>query len=144
MKYSHFLIFMSIWKSGSTTSLFPQSEKCCKSLLVTSPSLTLTDQPDKLGQYSHIGAMNGRRVYKHDRKLIWLYYYDWNGQGANWMFGDNPGSQSRGIESINLQGRSLAAQWCPEDLHKAKVGHHQSFWSKILFDCEYDLSKKHA
>ena len=135
MKCSHFLIFMSIWKNGSTTSLFPQSEKCCKSLLVTSPSLTLTDQPDKLGQYSHIGAMNGRRVYKHDRKLIWLYYYDWNGQGANWMFGDNPGSQSRGIESINLQGRSLAAQWCPEDLHKAKVGHHQSFWSKILFDC---------
>ena len=134
MKYPQFLIFAFILKCvlSTTSLLLPQSEKCCKSLLVTSPSLALSDQPDKLGQYHHVGAMNGRRVYKHDKKLIWLYYYDWHGQGANWMLGDNPGSQSRGIESVNLQGRSLAAQWCPEDMHQAKVGSFYSLKSLIM------------
>ena len=76
----------------------------------------------KLGVYSHVGAMNQRRVYQHQAGQAWLYYYDWgSGQGANWMFGDGAGSEDRGIESVNLQARALAAQWCPEDVNVSKV-----------------------
>ena len=37
------------------------------------------------------------------------------------MFGDNPGSEFRGIESIDLQGRALKAQWFPEAIHMTQV-----------------------
>ena len=102
--------------------LWPRSEECCSSVLVSSASLASSDQPGKLGVYSHVGAMNQRRVYQHEADQAWLYYYDWgSGSGANWMFGDGAGSQSRAIESVNLQARALPAQWCPEDVNISKV-----------------------
>ena len=59
-------------------------------------------------------------MYKHESRLVWLYYYDWdNSQGSNWMFGDSPGSTSRGVESMNLRGRAVAGQWCPERIQDA-------------------------
>ena len=105
----------------SSGTLCPQAERCCSSLLVSSPSLALDEQPEKLGTYHHVGSLNCRRVYKHSDGNTWLYYYDWGGRGTNWMFGDNPGSQFRGIESMDLAGRALHGQWCPEKLHITQV-----------------------
>ena len=102
--------------------LWPRAEQCCPSLLVSSPSLASSEQPLKLGVYRQVGVMNQRRVYQHEASQAWLYYYDWgSGSGANWMFGDGVGSEYRGIESIDLEGRALEAQWCPEDVNVSKV-----------------------
>ena len=114
-------VLLSARASGQE-SLWPRSEECCSSVLASSPSLAGSDQPLKLGVYRHVGVMNQRRVYQHQAAQAWLYFYDWgSGHGANWMFGDGVGSEDRGIESVNLQARALAAQWCPEDVNVSKV-----------------------
>ena len=60
------LILVLLVVSVSDSSLYPQSESCCPSLLVTSPSLARSDQPSKMGHYHHVGAMNGREgLYKN-------------------------------------------------------------------------------
>ena len=106
---------------SESVSLFRQARRCCASLRVSSPSLAGDAQADKMGRYTRVGAMNGRHVYRHVARHVYLYYYDWDGGGANWMLGPEAGGQSRGVQSINLQGRALAAQWCPEDIHQARV-----------------------
>ena len=106
---------------SESASLFRQARRCCASLRVSSPSLAGDAQADKMGLYTRVGAMNGRHVYRHVARHVYLYYYDWDGRGANWMLGPEAGGQSRGVQSINLQGRALAAQWCPEDMHQARV-----------------------
>ena len=106
---------------SESSSLFRQARRCCASLRVSSPSLAGDAQADKMGLYTRVGAMNGRHVYRHVARHVYLYYYDWDGRGTNWMLGPEAGGQSRGVQSINLQGRALAAQWCPEDMHQARV-----------------------
>ena len=116
------LLVLLLCSSVEADSLWPRSEQCCRSVLVSSVSLASREQPLRLGVYRHAGVMNRRRVYQHQDGRSWLYYYDWGrGHGANWMVGDSPGGQSRGLESINLQGRALAGQWCPEDIHAARA-----------------------
>merc|ERR1712012_489670 len=115
------MIFLVSILAREEDRLTSRSAQCCRSVLLSSPSLTSSDQPSKLGVYSHAGVMNGRRVYQHQEGDGWLYYYDWgSGKGANWMVGDSPGSQHRGIESPNLQARALDGQWCPEDVNIAQ------------------------
>ena len=118
---------------GQKEELWPRSEDCCSSLLVSSPSLASREQPGRLGVYSSVGVMNQRRVYQHQTGRAWLYYYDWGpGHGANWMFGDGAGSEDRGLESVNLQARALPAQWCPEDVNVSKVILSLSLWFSRL------------
>ena len=106
---------------NSTLALFRQARRCCSSLRVSSPSLAGDAQADKMGLYTQVGAMNGRHVYRHVERHVYLYYYDWDGRGTNWMLGPEAGGQARGVQSLNLQGRAQAAQWCPEDTHQAGV-----------------------
>ena len=106
---------------SESSSLFRQARRCCSSVRVSSPSLAGDAQADKMGLYRRVGAMNGRHVYRHVARHVYLYYYDWDGRGTNWMMGPEAGGQSRGVQSINLKGRALAAQWCPEDMHQARV-----------------------
>ena len=106
---------------AADSTLFLKARRCCPSLLVSSPSLAGDAQPDKMGIYTRTGSMNGRQVYRHVERHVYLYYYDWDGQGTNWMMGPGVGSQFRGVQSVNLQGRALAGQWCPEDLRQARV-----------------------
>ena len=116
------LLVLLLCSSVLADSLWPRSEQCCRSVLVSSVSLASREQPLRLGVYRHAGVMNRRRVYQHEASQAWLYYYDWgSGHGANWMFGDAVGSEYRGIESTNLQARALDAQWCPEDVNVSKV-----------------------
>ena len=103
------------------STLYRQARRCCPSLRVSSPSLAGDAQADKMGLYRRVGAMNGRHVYRHVARHVYIYYYDWDGRGTNWMLGPEAGGQSRGVQSVNLQGRALGAQWCPEDLHQARV-----------------------
>ena len=134
-------------------TLWPRSEDCCPSVLVSSPSLASSAQPLKLGLYRNVGVMNRRRVYQHEASQAWLYYYDWgSGHGANWMFGDAVGSEYRGIESTNLQARALDAQWCPEDVNVSKVSlflsstlstKHQSSVPLEGFDCPGPVERGH-
>ena len=120
---------------SESSSLFRQARRCCSSVRVSSPSLAGDAQADKMGLYRRVGAMNGRHVYRHVARHVYLYYYDWDGRGTNWMMGPEAGGQSRGVQSINLKGRALAAQWCPEDMHQARVRNkaHLSVSSQILF-----------
>ena len=106
---------------SQNSTLFRQARRCCSSLRVSSPSLAGDAQADKMGLYTQVGAMNGRHVYRHVERHVYLYYYDWDGRGTNWMLGPEAGGQARGVQSLNLEGRALAAQWCPEDTHQAGV-----------------------
>merc|ERR1711915_139249 len=102
-------------------SLWPNAETCCDTIRVSSTSLAQDMQPRKLGVYTSVGIMNSRKVYKQKGRDEFVYYHDWgDGRGENWMMGSNPGKSNRGIESINLEGRALDAQWCPEDVNKSK------------------------
>ena len=69
--------------------------------------------------------MNGRHVYRHVARHVYLYYYDWDGRGTNWMMGPEVGGQSRGVQSINLKGRALA------ELYRA---HHEALRRTLV--CE--------
>jgi len=103
-------------------TLHPLAEKCCPSLLISSPGLALQEQGQKLGLYKSVGWMNSRRVYRQEVDLDphYLYYHSWRlGKGANWMVGRKPGETERGIESLDLEARALDAAWCPEALNKA-------------------------
>ena len=106
---------------SQSSTLLRHALRCCSSLRVSSPSLAGDAQADKMGLYTQVGAMNGRHVYRHVARHVYLYYYDWDGRGTNWMLGPEAGGQSRGVQSLNTQGRALAAQWCPEDIHQARV-----------------------
>ena len=127
---------LAVTGQSESSSLFRQARRCCSSLRVSSPSLAGDAQADKMGLYTRVGAMNGRHVYRHVARHVYLYYYDWDGRGTNWMLGPEAGGQSRGVQSINLQGRALAAQWCPEDMHQARVMYSPlvfSFREQIVF-----------
>ncbi len=66
-------------------------------------------QPGRLGTYTFESYRHGRKVYKKDgcvdvARTHYLYFYDWGpNSGSNWMIGLNPTTNSRGVESLNLE-----------------------------------------
>ena len=73
---------------------------CCHTLNITaSPgSPVSTWQPDKLGVYQLWGGVHGRKVWKHETRQNYVYYWEWGvNSGTEWMIGHSPYSSERGI-----------------------------------------------
>ena len=55
-------------------------------------------QPDKMGSYSLWGSSAGRKVWKHESRHNYLYFWEWGvNTGTEWMVGHSPFSSVRGI-----------------------------------------------
>jgi hypothetical protein len=82
-------------------------------------------QPERLGTYSLIKYHHGRMVYQKDDgdRAQYVYYHDWGpNSGANWMIGLGEGSNSRGVESFNVENVAKGMKFmniCVTDAAKA-------------------------
>ena len=70
---------------------------CCR-LSIRSEGEAAEWQPDKMGSYSVWGSSGGRKVWKHESRQNYLYYWEWGvNTGTEWMVGHSPFSSVRGI-----------------------------------------------
>ena len=61
-------------------------------------------QPDKMGSYSLWGSSGGRKVWKHESRQNYLYYWQWGvNTGTEWMVGHSPFSSVRGIRQETIE-----------------------------------------
>ena len=55
-------------------------------------------QPDKMGSYALWGNSAGRKVWRHESRQNFLYFWEWGvNTGTEWMVGHSPFSSVRGI-----------------------------------------------
>ena len=84
------------------------------------------------GRYRLNGTRNGRKMWKHENRQNYIYFWDWGvNSGAEWMVGHSPDSSVRGIRSTNLE-RSGAFSVCVMDAHLQGDGGWQ-MWTGHVF-----------
>jgi len=94
--------FESFSASNSVTNSIVQpvlSNICnCSKIIITSNNpTTISKHAKELGQYSLVGELSGRPVYKHMSRSYYLYYQQES--GGNWLVNTKPGLLYGGMQN---------------------------------------------
>eukprot|EP00090_Calanus_glacialis_P020657 TRINITY_DN31854_c0_g1_i1.p1 TRINITY_DN31854_c0_g1~~TRINITY_DN31854_c0_g1_i1.p1 ORF type:complete len:998 (-),score=131.89 TRINITY_DN31854_c0_g1_i1:38-3031(-) len=90
----------SVTKSQSLTNTNAAlSDICnCSKIIITSNNpTTISKHAKELGQYSLVGELSGRPVYKHVSRSYYLYYQQES--GGNWLVNTKPGLLFGGMQN---------------------------------------------
>ena len=95
---------------------------CCDQLRVSSNDVGQQFQPDRMSVYRWNSTtrptVNSYPAYTNSQGQ-WLYLWDWGrGQGINWFISGDPTSNSRGVESPDME-RKISR--CPEKINIDRV-----------------------
>jgi len=90
----------SVTKSQSLTNtneVLSDICNCSKIIITSSNPTTISKHAKELGQYSLVGELSGRPVYKHVSRSYYLYYQQES--GGNWLVNTKPGLLFGGMQN---------------------------------------------
>ena len=73
---------------------------CSKLIMSSNNPVTLSKHGGELGQYSLVGGMAGRPVYRHVARPYYLFYQPES--GGNWLVNNRPGQLYGGIQNSKV------------------------------------------
>ena len=74
---------------------------CSKLIMSSNNPVTLSKHGGELGQYSLVGGMAGRPVYRHVARPSYLFYQPES--GGNWLVNNRPGQLYGGIQNSKVR-----------------------------------------
>ena len=74
---------------------------CSKLIMSSNNPVTLSKHGGELGQYSLVGGMAGRPVYRHVARPYYLFYQPES--GGNWLVNNRPGQLYGGIQNSKVR-----------------------------------------